>query len=210
VFDLYLITPDLPAAEVIARARDALSSARPGRVALQLRAPQLAPGALRALGEALRALSSDAGAPLLVNADLSLAGELGAAGVQLPERGPSVVDARAALPRGALIGASRHDLEGVRSAAAAGATFVTLSPVFAVPGKNPPLGIERFGAIARAATVPVFALGGVGERHAVELVRAGAHGVAAIREVFDGSDPASAVLRLLRAIEEGRAAPPLP
>jgi thiamine-phosphate pyrophosphorylase len=205
--ELTLITPELPAEEVLRRSRAALSAASvpTGRVALQLRARHLDPRGVRELAESLRELTRTRGAALLVNGDLDLACAVAADGVQLPERGPSVAQAHARLGASALIGASRHDASGVAGAAAAGATFVLLGPIFGVPGKGPPLGIEAFGRIAANTPIPVIALGGLHRERVPPLYAAGAAGVAVIREVFDAPDPAHATDALLGALAAARA-----
>ena len=85
---------------------------------------------------------------------------------------------RGVTPAGFLIGVSCHDAEDV--AAAQGADFVVLSPVFAKPGYAPPLGLERFAAMAGEARVPVYALGGVTKENAAACLAAGAAGIAGI------------------------------
>jgi thiamine-phosphate pyrophosphorylase len=204
VFDLYLITPELAPGELLARARRALAQVPAGRVALQLRAAQLDPKDRRELGRELRALTRECGAALIVNAELDLAGELQAEGVQLKEHGPSVASARAQLGRAVWIGASRHDRAGVTRAAAEGADFATLSPIFDVQGKGTPLGMQGFAAVASGCALPLFALGGVRAEHAADLCAGGAHGIAVIREVFDAPRPGVATAALLAAIDRGR------
>ena len=204
MFDLYLITPELEPGELLARVRSALAGTPPGRVALQLRAGHLDAAGRRALGHELRALTRACGTALIVNAEVELARDLGAEGVQLKERGPTVAETRARLGRGPWIGASRHDRAGVQRAAAEGADFATLSPVFAVPDKGDPLGWEGFAAIARTAALPLFALGGVRAEQAAQLCAEGARGIAVIREVFDAAEPAAATAALLAAIDRGR------
>jgi thiamine-phosphate pyrophosphorylase len=95
----------------------------------------------------------------------------------------------------------------VLAAAREGASFVTLSPVFAVPDKGSPLGVAAFAAIARASEVPLFALGGIDAARAGELARAGAHGVAVIREVWDKPRPAAALADLIAAIDAANSTP---
>jgi len=204
MFDLYLITAELEPAAIVDKLSAALAGAAPGRVAVQLRAPQLVAADRRRLARTLRELTARAGAPLLINADVALALEVGADGVQLPERGPSIEHARAQLPSTAAIGASRHDRDGVQSAARSGATFVTLSPVYGVPGKGEPLGADGFGAIARASSLPVLALGGLTAARVAAVVREGAHGVAVIREIWDSPQPELALRALLAAIDAAR------
>jgi thiamine-phosphate pyrophosphorylase len=205
LFDLYLITPDLaPRAVIAERCARALAAAAPGRVAVQLRSKHLDAGERRALALELRDLTRARGAALLVNADLELAREAGADGVQLPERAASVADARARLGAAMLLGASRHDLAGVRAAAGAGATFATLSPIFGVPDKGAPLGLPGLAHAAAHSPLPLIALGGIDAERARDAVQAGAHGVAVMRAVWDGARPDAAVVRLLAAIDAGR------
>lgn len=195
-FELLLITPDREPEAILAQSRRALAApgVEAGRVALQLRSKQLPADVRAELGRALQTLCRAHGAPLLVNADLDLARQLAAAGVQLPEHGPAIAEVRATLP-GCWIGVSRHDEAGVR--AAAGADFVLVAPVFAVPGKGPALGLERFAALAALSPVPVVALGGIDAATAAAARAAGASAVAVMREVYDAADPARAVDALI-------------
>ncbi|MGH9426680.1 MAG: thiamine phosphate synthase [Terriglobia bacterium] len=83
-----------------------------------------------------------------------------------------------------LIGASVHSMDDFLLAAAEGASFVTLGPIFATPSKSaygPPLGLELLKAVCRRASTPVFALGGIGLENYQSCLAAGAGGIAAIR-----------------------------
>ena len=63
----------------------------------------------------------------------------------------------------AIIGVSAHSLADVAAAAATGADYVTLSPIFLTeskPGYGPALGIESLRTAA-ALGIPVLALAGV-------------------------------------------------
>jgi thiamine-phosphate pyrophosphorylase len=204
VFDLVLITPELPPGDIVTRSRAALANAPAGRVALQLRARHLNDAHRTDLARALWVLTREHGAPLILNEGIELARALGAEGVQLPERGPTPRHARTRLGPTAWIGASRHDLAGVLAAASDGADFVTLSPVFHVPDKAAPLGLSGLRAVALASALPIVALGGITADSAAEVIGAGAHGIAVIRDVLGREDPASAMSALLCAIDQGR------
>lgn len=201
-FRLYLITdPEAgDAGDVVARTRAALSAAPPGRVAVQVRAKGAPARELLALAAALHPVCARAGAPMLVNDRADVAKLSGADGVHLPEAGLSVAQARRLLGPDALVGRSCHDRAGLEAAAAAGATFATLGPVGAVPGKNRPMGVDRFARAIAGLDLPVYALGGVDAAAAPALRAAGAAGVAVIRAVFGRPDPADAVGALLRAV----------
>lgn len=205
MFDVYLITDAGPPANVLDRMERALEGHGParGRLAVQVRAKERAASERHELARALRLLTRRTDVPLLVNGDIDLAREIDAEGVHLPEHGP-IAEARRTLSAAAVIGVSCHRVEGLRRAAAEGASFATLSPVFDVPGKAPALGIERFAELVRDASLPVLALGGVRRVHVDALIEGGAHGVAVIREVLDAAAPSHALHNLLDAVAAAR------
>lgn len=209
MFDVYLIADARTLGvervpDAVERALGGLSWA--GRVALQLRAKEETASVVRRLAHALLDVTAPRGVPLLINARLDLAREIAAQGVHLPEHGPSVAEARALLGAEALVGVSRHDVAGLARAAAEGANFATLSPVFDTPDKGIPLGVDGFAALVADAAGPlsVYALGGVRAEAVADLVRAGARGVAVIREVFGAPDPSARLAALCSAVASVR------
>jgi 8-oxo-dGTP diphosphatase len=149
---------------------------------VQLRAHALADPAYADLARQAFALCDSAGARLILNRHPDQAQRLSAHGLHLTARHLARLDRR---PVGAdrLIGASCHDAVDLEHAARLGLDYAVLSPVQTTashPGATP-LGWTRFAALVDRATLPVFALGGLGEAD-VEVARAhGAQGVAAIR-----------------------------
>ena len=176
----------LPDAELFARlgAVAKLAPQERARFAVQLRSPRLSTRALVDLGRRLRAATRPLGVALLINDRLDLARALGADGVHLGRRSVTIADARALLGPAAWISVACHDVDEVARAARDGADAVTLSPIFASPGKGAPLGTSALQA-ARAATIArpiaLYALGGVERATALSCFEAGADGVAAIR-----------------------------
>jgi 8-oxo-dGTP diphosphatase len=86
-----------------------------------------------------------------------------------------------------VISCSCHTLDDMRHAEAVGADFLLLSPVQATathPDANP-LGWEAFQRMIADISPPVFALGGVGIMDVAKAKRYGAHGIAAIRGLWD-------------------------
>jgi len=197
-FQLLVITDQQPA--MLARVEAALAVELAPRVAVLLRDKQANSRQMLDTALALRALTQARGARLIVSDRLAVALLSEADGVHLPEVGFTVHQARSCLGASRLIGVSRHDAHGIVAAQQAGADYATLSPVFATPDKGTPLGMANFAHIARACRLPVFALGGVTTRRVPELIRAGAAGVAVIREVMSATDPGLAVTELLRAV----------
>jgi thiamine-phosphate pyrophosphorylase len=200
-FELLLITdPNAPLGLIgsVRAALEALGSAR-HRVAVQLRAKGLPSEVVAPAAHELRSVTRAAGVQLLINGEVELARECGADGVHLPELSVTPAAARARLGAAAVIGASCHDPAGLARAAAGGASYATLSPVFESPGKGPALGLDRFAEWTREVTLPVIALGGVNAANAASLKRAGARGIAVISAVFAAPEPARAVQQLLDA-----------
>ncbi len=94
---------------------------------------------------------------------------------------------RASLRPHGLIGVSTHDREEVTVARELGADFIVAGPVAATashPGE-PGVGWDGFEAIIADAGVPAYALGGQGPATLANAREHGAHGVAAIRAVFN-------------------------
>lgn len=162
-------------------------------------------GRLR-LGEAVAGRVRAAGGILTVGGDVVLARALDADGVHLGggSGAEAIAAARDALGAGTLIGVSAHAPQEVAQAAAAGADYVTLSPIFPTsskPGYGPALGLEGIVA-ARRTGLPVVALGGIGSDRVAECRDAGASAVAIMGELMRTGDPAGAARALLEAWEE--------
>jgi hypothetical protein len=103
-------------------------------------------------------------------------------------------------------GASRscHDAASLARARVAGCDFALLSPVFPPGSKpldaRPCLGVEGFGRLARAAGLPVLALGGMSPERVGPLRAAGASGLAGIGAFFrEGRVDAAGAREMARA-----------
>lgn len=178
-----------------ALAQRVAAAARAGLDLVQVREKDLAGAALLALVREIVAAVAGTRTRVLVNGRPDVARAAGAHGVQLPADGLPVAAVRAAFPE-LLVGASCHAAAEARAAAAEGAAFLVVGPVFATPGKESrALGAAALAGIVRAAGIPVFAIGGIDSDTAAAAREAGARGVAAIRP-FLGGAPASAVAAL--------------
>ena len=146
------------------------------RVAIQLRDREASGAALFAAARRL----VEGGHRVYVNDRLDVALAAGCEGVHLGGGSLTVAEART-LGDGALrVGCSTHSVAEVAAAREQGADFCALSPIFATPGKGPPVGLETLRE-ASGLGLPVYALGGVDGGNAAACLAAGAHGVAAIR-----------------------------
>lgn len=186
---LYAITPDLiDTSLLLAKVDQALTH---GARILQYRNKLADAELAREQALALRTLTSAHGACLIINDDLALARFVGADGVHLGGQDGDLVQARASLPRGMLLGASCYnDLSLAHSAIAAGADYVAFGAVF--PSGTKPLArranLELIAAACAELSVPVVAIGGITLKNAAEVIAAGADSVAVIAALFDAPD----------------------
>jgi len=152
-----------------------------GERLLQLRLPQWSREEVRAFAASLLPVARKYGAQLLLNADIEGAQMLGI-GVHLTGAQLAALDERP-LPLLQVVGASCHDAAQLAQALRLEADFATLSPVMATAShpQAQPLGWPSFQALAEAAAMPVYALGGMAPALLAQARAAGAQGVAGIR-----------------------------
>ncbi len=167
-----------------------------------LREKDLPPAERRDLLHALVALGHPFGATVTAHEDIASVVAAGAGGVHLPGGGDPAA-ARRRLPAG-LIGVSAHTPEEAAAQLAAGADYVTLSPIFlsaSKPDYGPAVGLAALAAAARLTTGPIIALGGIDEDNAAACLAAGARGIAVMGEVMRAAAPEQTVRRLLAAMK---------
>lgn len=153
-------------------------------LALHLRGRRTSGARLHELAAALAPAARDAGAKLLVNDRVDVALTASADGAQLPEDSLDAREARAILGAAALIGVSRHAASLDRDAT--GADFAVWGSVFETPSHpgRAGAGIEGVRAAARASTLPLIGIGGIGTDRVRAVLEAGAYGVAALSGIW--------------------------
>ncbi len=196
---LYAVTPDIVEIPMlVAKVEAAIAG---GAQAIQYR-NKSAPRSLRRKQAAMLArVCGGGGALLIVNDDIELAGEVGAAGVHLGEDDGDIGRARGKLGERMLIGVSCYnDLARAKRVVAEGADYVAFGSFFPSPTKPGARRAEP-ALLHRAKTlrVPVVAIGGITAANGRALVDAGADALAVISAVFD-HDRAADVTRAAAAI----------
>jgi thiamine-phosphate pyrophosphorylase len=174
---------------------------------LSLREPDLDHDELVRLLYRLVTLGERYRAQVSVHHDYGAALATGAEGVHLARDG-SVKEAREYLGKNALIGISVHDKDELQSAIAMSADYVTLSPIFPTaskPGYGPDLGPYKLATLARGASIPVLALGGVAPENVGSCVAAGAVGVAVMGGVMRARDPRAMMRGLVTSLRDALA-----
>ncbi|MCB1957992.1 MAG: Nudix family hydrolase [Rhodocyclaceae bacterium] len=152
---------------------------------VQVREPQLATAERETLVREALARCRAAGALLVVNGDEALARRCGADGVHLPARALEGLGAR---PDFEWVGASCHTRAELLAAAALGADYALLGHIAATPSHPgaAPLGWTGFEALTTGLPMPVLAIGGLGRADLATARAAGAHGIASIRDAWEG------------------------
>jgi thiamine-phosphate pyrophosphorylase len=203
---LYLVTD-----RALARDRSLPSvvaaAVRGGVTCVQLREKEAPTREMLALALELKSLLGPAGVPLIVNDRLDVALAAGADGVHLGQKDLPLADARRIAGGRLVIGISAESLEDAVAAAAGGADYIGVSPVYATPTKTDttaPLGLDGLRGIREAVAVPLVGIGGLHRENAGAVIRAGADGVAVVSALMAAEDPEEAARSLLAAVREAR------
>lgn len=153
---------------------------------VQFRAPGMHPLSYAALAAKVVQECHAAGAQVSLHGPLALAlaHELRADGLHLGQRDLHI---RPADRGGLRLGISCHSELEIQRAQELRPDYVTLGPVQATashPGAEP-MGWERFRELTAASPVPVYGIGGLAVQDLEAVRRHGAHGVAAVRSLWD-------------------------
>jgi len=201
-FKLYLITDrkqtKLPLPEAV---RLALQGGVP---AVQLREKDLPVRELLALAQELRIITREFGAKLFVNDHVDVAVAVGADGVHLGHQSMPVDAARRIVGSGMLIGSSTHSVQEAKDAEAQGADFITYGPIYETPSKaqyGKPVGKSSIREVKYPINIPLFALGGIKSANVLQVLAAGADGVALISSVLAADDITAAARKFMQAID---------
>ena len=186
---------------------------RGGATIVQLRDKRDSASAITRVATAMRDQLEAATVPLIINDRLDLALALGAAGVHLGQSDMPVDRARQ-LARAAgrpdfVIGLSVSNVAQASRALAAGADYVSISPIFATTTKldiEPPAGLEGLRAVRAAhPAAAIVAIGGIKLARVAEVIGAGADGVAFISAMGDATQAESAVKAMVATVAAAHA-----
>ncbi len=198
---LYLITGDQ--GNEVETARIVEAALEGGAAVVQLRKKSMSMGEQYRLALALRILTREHEALLIINdhADLAIAADADGVHLGQDDLPPAAVRA---LPgfEGRLIGRSTHSLAQAQLAVHEGVDYVAVGPVHATPTKEgrPAVGTALVSRVAGVIDRPFVAVGGIDLDNVATVVDAGAPAVAVVRAVYDAADPAEAARRLHEAL----------
>ena len=204
---LYAITPDeADTAELLRKVRLAL---RGGTRVVQYRNKASAAELRLKQAEALRELTRELGAKLIVNDDAALAKQVDADGVHLGGEDGSVAAVRKLLGSRKIIGVSCYNrLELAHEAVHQGADYVAFGSFFSSTVKPDAVAAtpDLLRQARRELKVPIVAIGGITVQNGAQLLDAGADALAVISAVFSAPDVEGAAREFSNLFEQGKSA----
>lgn len=185
-----------PLKEIIAAALDA------GCRWVSLREKDLPPEDQVLLWRSLAATARGRGARLMLHGEAALAALASADGVHL-SAGSNPWAARDRLGADKLLGVSIHTIGEAQTIDPAIVDYAIAGPAFETaskPGYGPEIGRKGLADIARAAPVPVLAIGGINAARLGEIIAVGIAGAAVMGGVMRAADPAQEVRALVTTL----------
>jgi thiamine-phosphate pyrophosphorylase len=143
------------------------------------------------------------GARLSIHGAAALAKLAGVDGVHLPSDADAAA-ARAELGPQTLIGVSIHTVTEAEAIDPAVVDYALAGPAFETvskPGYGPEIGRKGLAEMARAARVPLLAIGGINTLRVAEVIAAGCAGVAVMGGVMRAADPGLEVGALVATLQ---------
>ena len=181
----YLITPE-PSPNTQEFLYGLERSLRAGIRLVQLRAKTLSETAYVELARQVLPVCHAHQAQLILNAAPALVEEVGADGVHLDSARLMSLSARPFSSSRLWVGASCHNAKELAHAGRLGADFAVVSPVLETtshPGART-LGWTGFRELTELAVLPVYALGGMTQRHVTQAYEHGAQGIAGVSSLW--------------------------
>lgn len=158
-----------------------------------------------AIANALQALAADYKVPLIINDDMELALQVGAAGVHLGQGDGSAADARTLLGPCAIIGVTcHHDLALAEQAIDDGANYVAFGRFFTSATK-PQAPAAPLAVLSEARQTfqrtTIVAIGGIDETNVSHTIHAGAHMIAVAHNLFAATNITAQAQKLAALIQ---------
>jgi thiamine-phosphate pyrophosphorylase len=183
--------------------------AKGGATLVQLRDKLSETRAMVETARAIKAVLAPFGVPFVVNDRIDVALAAKADGVHLGPDDMAIEDARALLPKDAIVGLSIKSVAEAEAAPLALIDYVGSGGVYATLSKaqkNAPIGPEGLGRIVaalrrRAPSLPVCGIAGIDASNAAAVIAAGADGIAVISALSLAPDPAAAARRLCDIVD---------
>ena len=149
---------------------------------------------------------------LIINDNVKLAKEIGAAGVHLGKEDMPVVEARKVLGHDYIIGGTANNFIDIEELEKAGADYIGLGPFRFTSTKeklSPVLGLEGYRQIVNACTeskltIPIIAIGGIQLENIKKLLDAGMYGVAVASAINTALDKEAVAKEFINEVKRAK------
>jgi thiamine-phosphate diphosphorylase len=200
--NLYLVAdPDHVSGDLVSVVEAAIAG---GVTAVQLRCKGKTDREFLELARAVSPRTAAAAVLFLINDRVDIALACGADGVHLGVNDIPIADARRMCGPEMVIGFSPDTDEQTSAARQEGADYLGVGPVFGTATKTDAgdaIGLATIARRVKLAGIPVIGIGGITEGNAVQVIAAGAVGVAVVSAIAGTPDPRDAAARLRRAVQ---------
>ncbi|MCR5518526.1 MAG: bifunctional hydroxymethylpyrimidine kinase/phosphomethylpyrimidine kinase [Lachnospiraceae bacterium] len=165
---------------------------------VQLREKTLDDEAFLAEARELKELCREYKVPFVINDNVDIAIAMDADGVHVGQSDMEAGDVRAKLGPDKIIGVSAQTVEQAILAQKRGADYLGVGAVFPTGSKDDAedVSYDTLKAICEAVSIPVIAIGGIGEANVSKLAGSGIVGVAVISAIYAADDICDATRKL--------------
>lgn len=198
---LYAVTADEKSEEIL---YDKVKKSLEGGVTiLQLRAKNLDNEDFIKEAKVIKELTKKYNVPFIINDNVDVAKIVDADGVHIGQDDMSILNARQILGDDKIIGVSAHNALEAVEAEKNGADYLGSGAVFATETKKDVsnLSEEELKRICESVSIPVVAIGGIGEHNAQLLEGTKISGIAVSSAIFASDDIDAACKNLLSKIK---------
>ena len=126
----------------------------------------------------------------MINDDVDLAVEVDADGVHVGQHDMEAGEVRKKIGPNRILGVSAQTVEQALLAQQAGADYLGVGAVFPTGTKDDAdaVSIQTLGEICRAVSIPVVAIGGIGQHNVMQLAGSGICGIAVVSAIYAQPD----------------------
>lgn len=172
---------------------------------VQLREKNLSTRAFLETGEAIKRITQEYGAKLIVNDRVDIAMALDADGVHIGQDDMPYAIVRSLVGPGKIVGLSVNTIAEAQAACNLDVDYLGVATVFPTGTKQDTaslLGLEALRILCHQTQRPTFAIGGINTKNVQDVIRAGATGVAVVSAICGQPAPYDAACHLIQLIEQ--------
>ncbi len=143
---------------------------------------------LLAMAKEIQATVKGTCTKFIINDRLDIALLADTDGIHIGQDDIPIEEVRRLLGNEKIIGLSTHSIEQAREALAMKPDYIGFGPVYPTPTKqiaDPAVGLDLLSEVLGIADIPVIAIGGIDEKTTVDVVKAGAKSLSAVRYLME-------------------------